>query len=606
MGRHRQRRAVDRLGREPVALAAIVVAVLAGSVLAVRLVGSTPAKVAPSCPGPSTTISVGADTSALGWLTEFAKTYTSAHRTIDGRCIAVSVREMTVGLAQQALQPAPWPGAGAPPDAWVAESTTALDLVRSRPNSAKVLPERGPAIATSPIVIAAPADAVRALGSVFPAGQTPQLADYLLLSRDPSGWGQHKIGHDEWGKVRFSTADPTRTTLGTSLLVATAGAVTATPARDVDSRTLTRPEAKQGLLQFARSMAKIAPSTRQLLDAAGHAPSAQDLLTTLGLVGAYEKDIWQYNADEPAVLLRAMYPLGGTLAADYPYVIPNGSWVDGLDRRAAADFRAWLVSPEVQSRLASFGLRRANGVAGPELGTPDRGLDTRALPPDPARRADGPAAAQAVWKLLSQRVSVLALIDVSGSMAEKVPQTNRTKLEVALAAAAASLQLFADQDHIGLWEFSTGLAPGRDYRELVPLGPAGGTVSPGKNRRQASVLAYRGMRPRNGTGLYDSLLAAYRSATARYQRGYVNTVVVLTDGKNDEQSGISLDELLRQLKNQYNMFKPVHIVTIAYGNDTDPAVLARLAKATDGLSFDAPDPRDIGQVFLTAVGALST
>ncbi len=605
MGRHRKRRAFDRLGREPALLAAILVAVLAGSVAAVRMVGSTPTAGRASCPGPTTTISVGADTSALDWLTPLAKSYTDAHRMIGGQCVAVAIREMTPLQAQQALQPVPWPGGGPPPDAWVAESSTALDLVRARPANAKVLPARGAPVATSPIVIAAPNDAVRALGPVFPAGQTPQLGDYLLLSRDPSGWGQQKIGHDEWGKVLFSTADPTHSTLGASLLVAAAGAVTATPAQDVDRSTFTKPEAKQGLLLFARSMAKTAPSSPQLLDEAGAAPSTQDMLTTFGLVGAYEKDVWKYNMDGPPVLLRALYPLGGTLAADYPFVIPNGSWVDGFDHRAASDFRAWLVSPEVQARLASFGLRRADGVAGPELGGVDRGLDPRTLPAVPARHPDGAATAQAVWRLFTQRVSVLALIDVSGSMMEKVAGTNKTKLGITLEAAGASLRLFADSDHIGLWEFSTDLAPGRDYKQLVPLGPAGGAVKPGVDRRKASVAAYAAMRPHGGTGLYDSVLAAYQSATAAYQPGYVNAVVVLTDGKNEDDTSVGLPGLLRALKSRYSLLKPVHIVSIAYGRDADSAVLAQITRATDGLSFDAPDPRDIGQVFLTAISAVT-
>src|SRR5262249_10102788 len=158
-----------------------------------------------------------------------------------------------------------------------------------------------------------------------------------------------------------------------------------------------------------------------------------------------------------------------------------------------------------------------------------------------------------------------ALIDVSGSMADPVPHTNQNKLSVALAAARAALQLFADADRIGLWEFSTELTPGHDYRELVPLGPAGGLVRPGVNRRQASVAAYAGMRPRGGTGLYDSVLAAYQAAAAAYQKGYVNAVVVLTDGKNDDASGISLDGLLGELTKRFDLGRPVHLVMIAYG-----------------------------------------
>ena len=401
MRQHQKRRGVDRLGRDTALLVAILIAVLSGSVVAARLVSSGPSKTVSPCPGETARILVAADTSAAGWLTPLAMDYTDAHRMIDGHCIAVSVREMALGQAQQALRQVPFPGSGTPPDAWIPESTAALDLVRSQPASAGILPSRGSPVATSPIVIAAPGDAVRALGHVFPAGQTPRLRDYFLLSQDPSGWGQQLIGHKEWGRVRFSTADPARTALGASLLAAAASAVTATLPPDVDGRTFARPEVRQGLLQLARSIARTAPSGHELLASARTARSTRDLITTFGLMTAYEKDVWQYNTEGPPVPLRAMYPLGGELAADYPYVVPNGSWVDGLDRRATADFRAWLVSPDVQARLGSYGLRRANGLAGSELGTPDRGLDTRQLPPRPTRAADGPAAAQAAWKLLT-------------------------------------------------------------------------------------------------------------------------------------------------------------------------------------------------------------
>jgi Ca-activated chloride channel homolog len=606
MGRHRHRRGLARVGREPALLAAFLVALLGGSVLAVRLVGSTtPARVHPACAGPTTTISVGADTSALDWMTQLAKGYTDEHRTIDGRCIAVAVRQMTVTQAEQALQPVPFPGGGPPPDAWVPESTTALDLVRARADNAAVLPARAAPVATSPLVIAAPTDVVHALAGAFPAGQTPQLADYLLLATDPAGWGQRRIGHDEWGKVLFSLADPGQETLGVSLLMAAAGGVTGTPASAVDSVTFARREAKQGLIQFSRSIGMITPTTRNLLDRVGNAAITQDVMTGYGLVAAYEKDIWKYNVDGPPVLLQALYPLGGALAADYPFVIPNGSWVDGLHRRGAADFRGWLVSSQVQGRLGAYGLRRATGVAGPELAPPDRGLDTHPLPPTPPAKPAAPTTARTVWKLLTQRVSILALIDVSGSMIEKVPPTNQTKLDVVLAAARASLQLISDQDRIGLWEFSTDLTPGRDYKELVPLGPAAGKLPNGPDRRRASLAAYATMRPGGGTGLYDSVLAAYESASAAYQSGFVNSVVVLSDGKNDDTASIGLDGLLRELRSRYSPIRPVHIVTISYGKDTDPAVLRQIAKATDGLSFDAPDPLQIGQTFVTALGALT-
>lgn len=608
MGQHRhrsKRTRFDRLSREPAALAAVVIAVLAGSVVAVRLASSSPGQPQAACPGQTTTLTVGADTSAKSWLTELAQTYTEAHRKVDGACVQVAVREMTASQALQALQPVPFPGGGPPTDVWVPESTTTLQLVRARAENQRVLPAAATSIASSPIVVAAPADAVRALSANLPAGTGPHLGDFLLLSRDPAGWGQERLGHGEWGRMLFSTADPTRTTLGASLLVAAAGAVTGTPPDKVDAKTFTSPAAKAGLLQFVRSLAKVAPSGQAVLAGADLSPSTEDMLSTYGLVVTYEQDVYHYNAAHPAVLLSPTYPLGGQLAADYPYVVPNASWVTGLDRLAAADFHSWLVSSGVQRRLASYGLRQANGAAVAPLTGGDAGFDLKSLPPQPVRNPAAPATAQAVWRLLTQRVSVLALIDVSGSMADIVPGTNKTKLSIAVAAAGAGLQLFDDADHIGLWEFSNQIDGDRDYRELVPLGRADGKVG-GVTRRQASVVAQRALVPLTGTGLYDSVLAAYNSAVAHFQRGYVNTVVLITDGKNDDKVSIGLNGLLSQLKQRYSLARPVHIVAIAYGKDADAGVLGQIAKATDGLAFNSPDPRDIGQVFLSAIGALTT
>jgi Ca-activated chloride channel family protein len=82
-------------------------------------------------------------------------------------------------------------------------------------------------------------------------------------------------------------------------------------------------------------------------------------------------------------------------------------------------------------------------------------------------------------------------------------------------------------------------------------------------------------------------------------------VVVISDGRNEDRQGIDLDTLLRGLKAQYNTDRPVHVITIAYGADADPATLNRIAKSTDGINFTSPDPRDIGQVFLTAISAIT-
>ena len=605
MGRHRQRAALWQLSREPLLLAALVLAVLAAGVVAVRLVSSTPSSAQAACTGPTTTLKVGVDPSALPWLTPLAQAYSQANRTVDGRCVRATVGRLTLGEAQQALQPVPFPGLGGPPDVWVPESMTAVNLVRARPQNARVLGVPATPIATSPIVLAAPGEALRALAALLPAGRNPQLADLLALARNPAGWGQPGIGRPDWGRVRFSTLDPGSTTLGASLLVATAGALTGTPARQVRAATFGRVEAKQGLLGFVRTLSGVRADSAALFAPVERATTAAEVLSRVGVVAAYEKDVWRYNSDSPAVVLQAAYPLGGQLAADYPFVVPSGTWVDAADRKAAADFRGWLLSPEVQARLGAAGVRRADGSAGPELAASESGLTVAPLAPQPLAAADGPVAARSAWRLVTQRVSILALFDVSGSMAEPVPGTRQSRLDVAKAAAQTSLGFFDAQDAIGLWEFSRGLDGDRDYRVLVPLGLAGAPVNGYPDHRVASVAAYRTMAPRTATGLYDSVLAAYQHTLANYRKGYINTLVVLTDGQNEDPGSISLEALLAELKRRYDPAKPVYIVTLAYGDEADPAVLGQIAKVTDGLRFTSVDPRNIGQVFLTAVAALT-
>ena len=594
-----------RLGREPALLAGVLVAVVAASTFAVRLVSSPSAAPNAACSRGVTTISVGADPSAVSWLTQLGASYNSAHRMLDGRCIQAQVRELTLQQAEQALQPVPIPGAGSPPDVWVPESDTTLNLVRSRADNAAVLPAAPKPIATSPVVLAGPSDAIRALAAKFSSDDAPTLADILALAANKDGWGQKGLDRPDWGAIQFSTVDPGRSALGAGLVVAAAAAATGSTVGQVSEKTFTTSQAEQGLIALARVMATVTDNSDDLFRHAIHALATEDMLESYGLIAAYEQDVWRYNGESPAVVLQATYPLGGTLAATYPFVVPNASWVSHTDRLAAEDLRSWLMSQDVQNRLDSFGLRRADGTAGGDLGLQDRGIDTHAITPGGGPTSGSAATAQAIWRLLNQRISITGLLDVSGSMADIVPGTNQSKLDLARSASSGALKLLDTRDHVGLWEFSTRLDGDKDYKVLVPLGPASAKVD-GVDRLTASARGYASMRPHGATGLYDSVLAAYSDAVDRYAAGYVNTVVVITDGRNEYVQGIDLPTLLSKLKSKYQSSRPVHLVTIAYGKDADPAVLGQIAKATDGLSFLSPDPRDIGTVFFAAVSALTS
>lgn len=603
MGRH-ARRAPWQLGRQPLLLGLIVLLAAGASVVAVRSLSAESPAAAPRCTGPTTTLNVAVDPAAVSWLGPLAKSYTDESRTVAGRCAAAEVRPLTLDQAQQALLPVPFPGAGSPPDVWIPESTTALNLVRARPQSARVLVGAAAPVATSPLVLAAPGDVLLALSRLQPGGR-PTLGDLVGLIRDPRGWGQPKLDRPDWGRIQLSTLSPGTTPLGASLVVAAVGALTGTPAPDVTAKAFEGTQARQGLLGLARSFPAAPASVEALLAPLDRATTTGEVINKVGLVAAYEQDVWRYNSDLPAIVLRASYPLDGQLAADFPFVIPTASWVDADDKAVATDFRDWLRSAPVQDRLAGYGLRRIDGSAGAALGNTTEALSPEAMPPVPPRAVDGPTAARTAWRLLTRRVSLLGLFDVSGSMADPVPGTGKSRLEVARTAASSALGFFDDRDAIGLWEFSRELDGEKDYRVLVPLGPAGEAVNGFPDRRVASVAAYRAMVPRTATGLYDSILASYRSLSAAYREGAVNTLVVITDGRNEDPDSIALPALLTELRKLYDPAKPVHIVALAYGSGADSAALAQVAKATDGLQFASPDPRNIGEVFVTAVAALA-
>lgn len=601
MGQHR-RGGFPAPRRWPLpAMLGLVLAVGVGLTGAVVMANRSSGEIGCGTPGADTgTIQVGADPAAVPWLRDLAERYNRAGHRVAGSCVRVTLTTMDAQRATAALQSTPFPGGGTPPDAWVPQSSVLLDLVRARPGNAAVLPARAPSIASSPLVLAAPPEAITSLR--LDRGAPPTLSNFLGLATDPGGWGS--MDHPEWGPVRFSLVDPAVSAVGTSVLVALAGASTGARADQVTAATFTSTQAKAGLLGFARATAVRASSAEDLLGRVDAADSTAAMIRSLGFLALTEQDVWTYDAGSPAIPLQAVYPLGGALAADYPFVIPTGRWMSRFDRLAAADFRHWLTGPAARRDLAGVGLRPPDG-SGSALRTAEQDIDPGRFAPAPATHPEAARIARGAWQLLTRRVLTLAVIDVSGSMGAVVPRTGTTRLELASQAARNALRLYGDQDFLGLWEFSTGLAGGADYQELVSLGPAAGTVD-GVPRRQALDSAYRALRPENNTGLYDTVWAAYTAAQGSYRPDSVNTVVVLSDGANEDPDSISLDTLLSRLTQAQDPTRPVHIVTIAYGDRADADVLAQIAKVTGGLSFSAPDPRDIGSVFLTALTSLAS
>src|SRR5262249_2947699 len=108
--------------------------------------------------------------------------------------------------------------------------------------------------------------------------------------------------------------------------------------------------------------------------------------------------------------------------------------------------------------------------------------------------------------------------------------------------------------------------------------------------------------PDGNTGLYDTVLAAYKEVQQGWQAGKVNSVILFTDGENENPDGITLNTLVAQLKKLNDPTKPVKVVIIGIGDDVNQKELETITNATpNGGTFIAKDPAKISDIFLQAL-----
>jgi Ca-activated chloride channel family protein len=208
------------------------------------------------------------------------------------------------------------------------------------------------------------------------------------------------------------------------------------------------------------------------------------------------------------------------------------------------------------------------------------------------------------WDEQRKPARVQLVIDVSGSMGDPAGDEPRpTKLDLAVQAAVAALDLFADRDVVGLRVFSTEIGPtGTDeVVDLVPPEP----MAPAQRRRLREAID--SLAPTNGTPLYTATQEAYDDAVTGYDSDAINAVVLLSDGVNDDgdqgDDDDQLDDLLTALESgsEGQRSEPVRVFPIAYGADADLAVLRSIAESSNAALYTATDPATIDRVLAAVI-----
>jgi hypothetical protein len=202
----------------------------------------------------------------------------------------------------------------------------------------------------------------------------------------------------------------------------------------------------------------------------------------------------------------------------------------------------------------------------------------------------------ATWYAEDRRSDVLVVVDVSGSMGAIAPGSDRTLIDLVKDGAVEMTGLLPDDARLGLWEFGVKLSPPADHRVLLDQVPLGA------EHRNATAAAMAELVSRKtGSGLHDTVLAAYVAAMNGYRDGVPNHVMVFTDGRDEADPGaLTLQQLADGLAAARDPRRPVQVSIITFG-DRDAS--ARLADALDpvGVYVDhLTEAREVRAVFLHA------
>ena len=316
------------------------------------------------------------------------------------------------------------------------------------------------------------------------------------------------------------------------------------------------------------------------------------------LVAVSEREVVAANDGAPERPLVAVYPAEGSPVLDYPVVRVGRPGEE--DRPVVGAVVRALASAAASEAARREGFRGADAApfdgAGPATGTQEDAPEV--LPVEPA------ASRQLLGRLesLATPSRLLAVVDASTSM--DAPVGRGTRATLARDSAKSALVLLPPDSAVGLWFFAADLDGGLDWESVVPTRRldafAGGRSQTELLTEHLDRLPDRlGSR---GTGLHDTALAAVRAAREDFDAEAVNSVVLLTDGRNQDRTGIGLEELVRTLEDEADPERPVAVIGIALGPDADLATLERIAGATGGSAYPAVEETDLQHVLFEALG----
>lgn len=343
-----------------------------------------------TCPAGNESIQIAVVPSVATAIGRAAAAYVRTNPVVTDHCVTVAVsavdpKSVLTGLARG------WDTNrfGPRPDAWVADSTLWTNQL-----PAHSVGDPPQSIATSPVVLAMPSDAAKA---VIAAG-APALTGLPALVSRAAGWSS--FGEPGWGQFTMALPDPGANAASELAVEAMLDPATPQGQTPVTTRLLNSPNVHQDLENLAASQPEPMPtSTHQALvslggaDGIAHAPFGAVPVTEVEL---YERNLGIDGDVKPMNVLDEVRLSGPMPFADFPFMPLTGSWVTSDIVAAAENFRDFLLTQPQQTQLAQEGFRVADSVTHPAT-SPGMDWGSVARGPTPTDAA-GYRAVVAAWQ----------------------------------------------------------------------------------------------------------------------------------------------------------------------------------------------------------------
>ncbi|MFF2276963.1 VWA domain-containing protein [Agromyces sp. NPDC058126] len=528
-------------------------------------------------------------------VTRLVDGYNAQPRSVEGRCVdAVATKAVSGTAATDAAAGFAGVAADDKPTVWLPDASSWLAVAQDA-GGAENVPTEGTSIGSSAIVLAMPQSLADAIGWIE---TRPSWSDVFNAARDEATWSW--MDHPEWGTFKLGKTSPLMASSGQAAMLAEFGSEAGALA-ELTTSQIRNTEVMKAVRQDELATSHYMATPERFLAQARASEKQGSIADFLSAVIVDEKTVWDYNrgitssdgvsraeSTPPGEKLVPIYPSDGYYVADNPLTVLDGPWVDAAEKEAARDLLQFAGTKQGQQIVRASGHHDLNGALDPIV------TEVGGLPARPSGALAFPgrevlAAIDSTFPAVRKRAQVLFLVDVSGSMEERIP-TGETKLAAAKQAIEKALGHFSKGDNVGLAAFSAV-----DDGPVTP-----GLVSPvadARTDRTKFLDALGALEPVEFTPLYTAIDTFAKQRGDDWDPERINAIVLLSDGTNETlgPSPTSKKQMLAGLERLHDD-TPVLVFTLAYGANADTKTLREISTATGAQYYDATDPTKLTAV----------